>query len=171
MPEKEIWLKGPVQDVPALLQPVAHALLQAREEVSGIMKDFPASLLWQKPAGVASPGFHLQHLQGVLERLFTYADSKALSDAQLETLNKEVQPNTKSVDELVDAFNMQVDASINYLKHVDETILTQHRVVGRKQMPSTVLGLLFHAAEHTMRHVGQLMVTAKVIDGSKPQSF
>jgi hypothetical protein len=69
----EVWLRGPVENIPSLLQPVAHALLQAREEVSELLENFPNELLWEKPAGVASTGFHLQHLSGVLDRLFTYA--------------------------------------------------------------------------------------------------
>ena len=85
----EVWLRGPLPDVPALLQPVAHALLQAREEIYELMKDFPEILLWERPAGVASVGFHLQHLTGVLDRLFTYAQGHALSAAQLQYLAAE----------------------------------------------------------------------------------
>lgn len=70
----EVWLRGPIENIPALLQPVAHALLQARQEVNELIKKFPHELLWEKPAGVASAGFHLQHITGVLDRLFTYAN-------------------------------------------------------------------------------------------------
>ena len=64
--KKEVWLRGPVENIPALLQPVAHALLQANE-AQVIMENFPEKHLWQRPAGVASPAFHLQHLTGVLD--------------------------------------------------------------------------------------------------------
>lgn len=67
----EVWLRGPVANIPSLLQPVAHALLQAREEVNEMLVDFPEDHLWDKPAGVASVGFHLQHLKGVLDRLLS----------------------------------------------------------------------------------------------------
>jgi hypothetical protein len=73
MATTEAWLRGPVDGVPALLQPVAHALLQAREETRALLRDFPVDLLWNRPAGLASVGFHLQHLSGVVDRLFTYA--------------------------------------------------------------------------------------------------
>ena len=76
MNSPEYWLRGPVPGIPALLQPVAHALLQAREEVNALMLGFPADLLWEQPAGLASAGFHLQHLAGVLDRLFTYAQER-----------------------------------------------------------------------------------------------
>ena len=85
----EVWLRGPLPAIPSLLQPVAHALLQAREEVMELMDGFPEELLWERPAGVASPGFHLQHLSGVLDRLFTYARGGGLDKEQLEDLASE----------------------------------------------------------------------------------
>ena len=83
----EVWLRGPVAGVPPPLQPVAHALLQAREEVEGLMQDFPEPKLWEKPAGVASVGFHLQHFAGVLSRLFTYARGESL-DAEATVVTR-----------------------------------------------------------------------------------
>ena len=160
----EVWLRGPVPAVPALLQPVAHALLQAREEVITLMADFPDALLWVKPAQVASAGFHLQHLTGVLDRLFTYARGAALDTEQLAALAAEGKPGNSPVTghNLVQAFSNQVDKAIEELKEVDVNQLTETRGVGRAQIPSTMLGLLFHAAEHTQRHVGQLLVTVRV---------
>jgi uncharacterized damage-inducible protein DinB len=163
-PLPEVWLRGPLPDIPALLQPVAHALLQARDEVEALMGDFPDELLWTRPGGVASAGFHLQHLVGILDRLFTYARGEALTTSQLEYLKREgsAADPAESVRALVAAFRRQVELSVNELRTFDEGILTQPRVVGRGRLPSTVLGLLFHAAEHTQRHVGQLLVTVKV---------
>src|SRR4030095_3299143 len=85
----EVWLRGPVENIPSLLQPVAHALLQAKEEVNELLQGFPNELLWEKPAGAASTGFHLQHLSGVLDRLFTYADDNQLDKEQLVALKRE----------------------------------------------------------------------------------
>ncbi|MCX6215106.1 DinB family protein [Spirosoma sp.] len=162
---REVWLRGPLPDVPPLVQPVAHALMQACEEVSALMTDFPEALLWVRPANVASVGFHLQHLTGVLDRLFTYARQEALSDEQLASLRSEGNPDetTLSTPELAVKFNQQVEKSLAYLQTVDEKTLTETRGVGRAQLPSTVIGLLTHAAEHTMRHVGQLSVTIRVL--------
>jgi len=161
----EHWLRGPVPEIPPLLQPVAHALLQAKDEVTSFLQDFPDHLLWEKPAGVASPGFHLQHLRGVLDRLFTYAEENQLSGEQLSQLKQEGTPPdpSTSTQDLLQAFQQQVDLSLQKLKTVDERDLTSVRTVGRAQLPSTVIGLLFHAAEHTMRHTGQLYVTVKVL--------
>ena len=160
-----MWLRGPLPDMPPLLQPVAHALLQAREEVQEMMVDFPDSLLWERPAGVASVGFHLQHLTGVLDRLLTYARGEMLNTAQLEALAQEEKTvgGTDEGNKLVQAFNRQVDRSLDQLRQTDERELTEVRGVGRAQIPSTVVGLLVHAAEHTQRHVGQLLVTARVV--------
>lgn len=151
--------------MPPLLQPVAHALLQAQEEVNVLMLDFPDVLLWIKPAGMASAGFHLQHLVGVLDRLFTYAKGKSLSEEQLRYLKMEGAPVETAITTpiLLERFNAQVDQAIAQLKTIDSETLLAFRGVGRQQLPSTVLGLLFHAAEHTMRHLGQLLVTVKVI--------
>ncbi|MFY0254439.1 DinB family protein [Chitinophaga sp. 30R24] len=159
----EYWMSGPVDNIPALLQPVAHALLQANQEVNDLMQDFPESLLWERPAGMASPGFHLQHLSGVLDRLFTYARAEQLSKAQLSELAAEGKP-INTLPALLDRFNAQVHKALVQLSTTSEASLTEFRGVGRKQLPSTVLGLLFHAAEHTMRHNGQLLVTVKVLE-------
>jgi uncharacterized damage-inducible protein DinB len=161
----EVWLRGPLPEIPGLLQPVAHALLQAREEVSQAMAGFPEAYLWERPAGVASVGFHLQHLAGVLDRLFTYARGQLLTETQLQSLAHEAlsqRPDCR-VEALLQIFNQQVDHSLEQLKGTDEQTLLDFRGVGRAQLPSTVLGLLVHAAEHTQRHVGQLLVTARVV--------
>ena len=161
----EVWLRGSVANIPGLLQPVAHALLQAIEEVNEMLTNFPDNHLWDKPAGVASAGFHLQHLTGVLDRLFTYAQNKPLNTNQLDYPSKEGSANqcNSNTQQLVQLFNDQVDKSLKELSNTNEQTLQEHRNVGRSQLPSTVLGLLFHSAEHTMRHVGQLYVTVKII--------
>src|SRR5918994_5433680 len=101
----EAWLRGRIDGIPDALQPVAHALIEAREEARDLLRDFPLTLLWTRPAGVASVGFHLQHIAGVIDRLFTYARGESLSPQQLEIVAREGhQPATGgSVDELLDA--------------------------------------------------------------------
>jgi hypothetical protein len=165
--QPEIWLRGPLEGIPPLLQPVAHALLQAREEVNSLMADFPEILLWVMPVNMASPGFHLQHLAGVVDRLFTYARGQALTEHQLNKLAIEgkMPQIGYSVINLLEVFNRQVDEALKQLAETDELILTEKRVVGRNKLPSTVIGLYTHAAEHTMRHVGQLLVTSRMLRG------
>lgn len=163
--QKEVWQRGPLPDITPLLQPVAHALLQAREEVNEYMDGFPSGLLWQRPAGMASPGFHLQHLSGVLDRVFTYARAEGLTAFQFEQLAEEGNDAVHgyTTSELTARFDRQVDIAMEQLKNTDPAILTEYRGIGRAGLPSTVIGLLVHGAEHTMRHVGQLMVTVAVI--------
>lgn len=162
--QPEAWLRGPINGVPALLQPVAHALTQAVEEVTELMSAFDDARLWVRPHGVASVGFHLQHLTGVLERLTTYARGESLSSGQLEALRREgANDTTLSSAALVGAFAARVQETLDALRTMDPATLTDVRSVGRAALPSTVLGLLVHAAEHTMRHVGQLLVTRRVI--------
>lgn len=162
--QPEVWLRGPVPGVPALLQPVAHALLQAREDVIAFTEDFPGELLWEKPAGMTSAGFHLQHLSGVLDRMLTYAADKPLSEAQFTYLRQEGDPETgKDLSGLVSDFQQKTEEALEVLKQSPEAVLLQPRPVGKKKLPSTVIGLLFHAAEHSQRHVGQLLVTLSVL--------
>ena len=160
----EVWLRGPVPGVSALLQPVAHALLQACEEVDALTENFPEQLLWTRPGGVASAGFHLQNLAGVVDRLFTYARGESLSEIQSQARATEGEPRHQNVTarELVDVFRQQVDRAVDQLRATDDRMLHEPREVGRDKLPSTVLGLLFHAAEHAQRHVGQLLVTIRV---------
>ena len=165
----EVWQRGPVEGVPSLLQPAAHAILQAREEVIALMKDFPENSLWIKPAGMASAGFHLQHLSGVLDRLYTYARNEKLNPQQMQQLHDEAISSNENLNvrNLIERFNKQVDTAIVQLKNTDPSMLTEFRGIGRKQIPTTLIGLLFHAAEHTMRHLGQLIVTAKIVKEGK----
>jgi DinB superfamily len=165
----EYWLRGPIAGIPALLQPVAHALLQSRAEVNVLMEGFPEERLWDSPGGGASPGFHLQHLAGVLDRLLTYARGEALSPGQQEELAGEGRPlrdggtNGGELTRLLERYNLQIDKALRQLAGTPELFLTEPRGVGRARIPSTVGGLLFHAAEHSMRHTGQLLVTIRIL--------
>ena len=86
----EVWLRGPIEDVPALLQPVAHALMQANEEIHAKLKNFPNEILWEQPMDMASVGFHLQHIPGVLDRLFSYSKGLELPTRSLNIYPKKV---------------------------------------------------------------------------------
>jgi uncharacterized damage-inducible protein DinB len=164
----EFWLSGPVAGITPVLQPAAHAILQASREVQEGLENFQEDFLWQRPGGVASVAFHLQHLAGVLDRLFTYARGEQLSALQLDALQKEIKED-KSIrlDDLLQRFNKQVETAIEQLKNTREESILEIRYVGRKKIPSNVLGLLFHAAEHTQRHTGQLLVTARILGSNQ----
>lgn len=161
----EVWLRGPIAGVPALLQPVAHSLLQCREELRACVDGLTPEQIWARPAAAATIGFHARHAAGSLDRLFTYARGESLSRAQAAALTAEADPDLRPAAgaALIAAFDEAVDRALEQLRTTDEASLTSARGVGRAQLPSTVVGLLFHAAEHAQRHVGQLVTTAKLL--------
>jgi len=165
MSPPEAWLRGPVPDVPALLQPVAHSLLQCREELTAALAGLTPEQIWERRNGAASIGFHARHAAGSLDRLLTYARGEALSSAQLAALAAEKDPDLSAdtASTLAAAFDAAVERALAQLKATREAALLEPRGVGRAQLPSTVLGLLFHAAEHTQRHLGQLISTRKIL--------
>lgn len=162
--QPEVWLRGPIPAYPMELQPVAHAILQAQEEIHQLMANFPKEKLWEKPAGMASAAFHIRHIGGVLDRMCTYANAETLTEEQFAYLKSEGVPNQDlTPQDLLKVLNIQIASFLAFLENVDPKSLTEKRGVGRAQLPSTVGGLLFHAAEHMQRHFGQLLVTVKVI--------
>ena len=171
MANTEWWQRGPIEQVPAVLQPVAHILLQVRESVGEMVPGLSEDEWNRRPAGVASAAFHVRHITGVIDRLFTYARGQALSAEQLAAIELEGgQLAIGDVARVLEALSSQVKAAIAELKTVDVTTLGDFRGVGRAQLPSTVIGCLVHGAEHAMRHVGQLSVTIRVVRQSKEPS-
>ena len=163
MADTEVWQRGPVDGVPGMLQPVAHILIQVRESVHEMIPGLTEAEWNARPAGVASVGFHVRHIAGVIDRLFTYARGEQLSDEQLAAKNREGAPVALSdVPAILDTLDKRIDAAVDELRRADTSKLTEFRGVGRKQLPSTMIGCLVHGAEHSMRHVGQLSVTVRV---------
>lgn len=163
----EAWLRGPIEGVPPLLMPVAHAIVQAADDADAAAAGLTPEELWVRPGGAAAVGFHLRHIAGVLDRLFTYARGEALSDAQLRALAVEGEPGAPpaTAEELIGALRTAVERALAQLRATPPELLLEPRGVGRRQLPSNVLGLLFHAAEHAQRHTGQIVATAKVVRG------
>ena len=79
MANTEWWQRGSIDGIPAILQPIAHILLQVRESVGEIVEPLTEQEWNARPAGVASAAFHVRHIAGVIDRLFTYARGNALS--------------------------------------------------------------------------------------------
>ena len=165
MSEPEVWLRGPVEDVTPMLQPVAHGLLQCRLEVHATVPSLTPAQLWTRPGGAASAGYHVRHAVGSLDRLLTYARGMQLSRDQMTALRAEGDTDERDdiTHALVAEFDGAVDRPLAQVRATDPTSLLEPREVGRGRLPSTVIGLLFHAAEHTQRHVGQLVTTAKIV--------
>jgi uncharacterized damage-inducible protein DinB len=162
------WLRGPVDAVPALLQPVIHALIDADEDVTKVVKPLSSQQVNARPAGAASIGYHVTHAMGSLDRLFTYARGESLSDAQMAALIAEKTRDLSSLTgpALVEQFSAAIQRAFAQLRATRESELLETRLVGRGKVPSNTLGLLFHAAEHTSRHVGQIVTTAKIVSAT-----
>lgn len=145
------------------MQPVAHILLQVRESVHELTEGLSVEQFNARPAGVASVAFHVRHIPGVIDRLFTYARGERLNEAQFAALRREGDAfSSAEIVPALAAVDARVDAAVAELKTIDPSTLGDFRGVGRSNLPSTVIGCLVHGAEHAMRHVGQLSVTARV---------
>ena len=164
MAEPEIWLRGAVPGVAELYQPVAHSLLQCLEEVRETLPAVPPNEIWVRRGDSAAVGYHVRHAIGSLDRLLTYARGEQLSAEQLAAMRAEADASLapRTADELVIAFERAVNRALEQVKGTPQSSAFEHRAVGRGLLPSTVLGLLFHAAEHTQRHVGQMTTLVRV---------
>lgn len=161
----EAWLAGSVAGVPPLLQPVAHALLNAKEQIESAIGGLDSEQLAAHPGGAASIAWHITHARGSLDRLFTYARGESLSELQRTALGAEQQlaePRPSAAGLIAD-FAASVEMAIDQLRRTDESTLLEVREVGRARLPSNVLGLLFHGGEHAARHAGQVVTTAKLV--------
>lgn len=163
----EPWLRGPLPSIPPLLQPAAHALVMVDENLRDEVSRLSHEQLWRRVGGAASIGFHILHLAGSTDRLLTYARGEALSEPQMAALKREreVDAEQPGLDELLGEWGGAFDAAMRQLQDTpaDAAGLTEARHVGRARLPSTVLGLVFHAAEHASRHAGQISTTARVV--------
>lgn len=161
----EPWLRGPVPGIHALLQPAAHALQMAREDVAAAVAGLSPQQAWFTHEGMTPLGFHVAHLCGSTDRLFTYARGTGLDETQKAALGRErmIGVERPPIETLVAQWHATVDRALAQLAATDPATLTDARTVGRDQLPSTVLGLLFHAAEHASRHTGQIVTTAKMV--------
>jgi uncharacterized damage-inducible protein DinB len=163
----EPWLRGPLPNVEPLLMPAAHALVQASEDLERAASGLGPEELVLRPGGAASAAFHLVHIAGSIDRLLTYARGQELSDAQRAKAAAEAERAASGGDAeaLVAQAREAIEVALAQIRATPAPTLLEPRAVGRARLPSTVLGLLFHVAEHTQRHVGQLIATAKAVRG------
>lgn len=158
---REAWQRGPVPGISNELQPAAHALLHAREDIDRVVLGIRAEDLWSKPGASASLGYHLLHLAGSTHRLLSYARGEELTDEQRLWLEREKSPQPGMVlAELVHHVNQALDAALAQLRDTPASSLDDVRTIGRAQIRVTLRGLLFHIGEHAARHAGQIVTTA-----------
>ena len=159
----EAWLTGPIEGVPPVLMPAAHSFLHVKQELPDLLSGLTVEQIWRKPGASASIGFHAIHLAGATDRLLTYARGEQLSAAQLETAKGERHRQGLSTEQIIETVGAALDRAIDQLRTTPSAIIGETREVGRQRLPSTVLGLIFHAAEHATRHAGQIRTLRNII--------
>jgi uncharacterized damage-inducible protein DinB len=160
--QPEPWLRGTLTDAPAVARAVLHALELAKEDLSLWCSDLSDEELNARPVGIAPVAFHLRHISRSIDRLLTYAEGNPLNDKQTEALQNELSP-AATKEELFAELYSALDNSAYRVRCLESADLEAERTVGRKKLPTTVGGLLVHIAEHTHRHVGQAITTAKIM--------
>jgi uncharacterized damage-inducible protein DinB len=159
-PRPEPWLRGRIDNVDPLTTPVLYAFQQAREDLSGYTDGLTTAQLWTRPHGFGSAGFHIRHIAGSTERLMSYLEERPLTPEQLAALEHEHDPGMDR-EELLAELDRSLRNAEAIVRRLDPSTLAAPRFVGRKRLPTTVIGLLTHIAEHTQRHVGQAISAAK----------
>jgi hypothetical protein len=159
---EEPWLRGPIPGLDPKISPILYAFTQAREDLARYTDGLTQDQLWASPYNLASVGFHIRHIAGSTGRLMTYVTGSQLTEAQIAALKAESTPGATRGELLaaIDAAFIQAGQIVGSL---DPARLSEPREVGRKRLPTTVIGLLTHIAEHTQRHVGQAITTAKLV--------
>jgi uncharacterized damage-inducible protein DinB len=164
-PMPEPWLRGTLQDIPPFQRGVMHALELAGEDLERWCGGLSDEQINVRPGGVESLAFHLRHIARSLDRLLTYAEGRNLTDEQLAALKTEMEPGAQR--ELVfEELRSALASSVRRVRALEAPMLEQSRAVGKRGLPTTVAGLLVHIADHTQRHVGQAITTAKIVVAS-----
>ena len=164
----EPWLRGTLSEVPAVQRAVLHALELAREDLRrwcGGLRDDEVNA---RPAELPSVAFHLRHIARSLDRLLTYAEGRNLNERQMAELKCE-HDTGGTVKQLFEELNSALDRSAMRVRAFDAAMLEQSREVGKSQLPATLGGLLVHIADHTQRHTGQAITTAKLLLAQRAQ--
>jgi uncharacterized damage-inducible protein DinB len=157
----EPWLRGTRPDLDAVKRGVIHALELAAEDVARWCKGLSGEELEARLLGLAPIGFHLRHIARSLDRLLTYAEGQQLSERQLKALKHEME--TQDREALFMEFAEGIEVAVTRVLATSPASYELTREVGRKKLPTTIGGLLVHCADHTQRHVGQAVTTAKLV--------
>jgi uncharacterized damage-inducible protein DinB len=169
-PQPEPWLRGTHSDLPAVLRAIVHAFELAEQDVHCWTAELSEADLHATPHGLTSIAFHLRHIPRSLDRMLTYAEGGQLSSEQIVALKTESDSGV-SRDELFSEFNAGLASATQRVRAFVGADIDQPRGVGKKQLPTSVGGLLIHLADHTQRHTGQIVTTAKVIKAMHPEEI
>ncbi|WP_263365957.1 DinB family protein [Edaphobacter bradus] len=166
MEERKIepWLRGTRTEVDAMRRGVIHALELAAEDMTRWSEGLSDEEIEARPMGLTSVGFHLRHIARSLDRLLTYAEGQQLSERQLKALRSEMEPGAGREAALME-FAEAIEVAVTRVLKIMPGSFEEARGVGKKMLPTTVGGLLVHCADHTQRHVGQVVTTVKALRG------
>ena len=163
----EPWLRGTLTDVPPIQRAILHALEMAKEDLERWCGELTAQQFNARPAEIAPVAFHIRHIARSMDRLLTYAEGKSLTPEQIAAMKSEANPGA-SLDEVFAELRQALQSAAARVRAFSVEDLVQSRAIGRQQMPTTLGGLLVHVADHTQRHVGQAITTAKIVKGKLP---
>jgi uncharacterized damage-inducible protein DinB len=163
----EPWLSGTLGEVPAIPRALLHSLEMAREDLRKWCQPLSDAQWNERPGGVMPVAFHVRHVAGSVDRLLTYAEGGQLSEEQWAGAKSELEGGATG-EEILKELDMALRRSAERVRALAAADMEARRTVGRRQLPTTLGGLFVHIAEHTQRHVGQAVTTAKVVAGSKP---
>jgi uncharacterized damage-inducible protein DinB len=158
----EPWMSGTHGDVPVVGRAVLHALDLALDDLAKWTEGLTDAEAHARPLGLPSIAFHLRHIARSVDRLLSYAEGKQLSAEQLAALKAE-QAGEETLAKLMAEVETSFSNAAGRLRVLATADLETARGVGRKQLPTSIGGALIHVADHTQRHVGQVVTTAKVL--------
>ena len=162
----EPWLRGTLTDLPAVHRAVVHALELAREDIDKWCGDLSDAEMNARVSGIAPVAFHLKHIGGSMDRLLTYAEGSRLTPEQIAAMKSELD-SVSNGKEVFAELRAAFERSMQRIRALATVNLEEARTVGGKQLPTSVGGLLVHVADHTQRHVGQAITTAKIVRAAR----
>ncbi len=158
----EPWLRGPIPGIHPLTAPILYAFQQAREDLRRHTEGLTFEQLWARPHGFGSLGFHLRHIAGSTRRLMAYLEGRQLTEAEIAVVAREHEPAGATLEDLLSDLDRAFAQAEAVVRGIDPSTLAEPRQVGRMRLPTTVIGLLTHIAEHTQRHTGQAISAARL---------
>lgn len=161
-PNVEPWLSGTYTEVPAVGRAVLHAFDLALDDLTKWTAGLTDLEAHAQPLGLPSVSFHLKHIARSTDRLLTYAEGGQISSEQLTALKGEAK-GAETLAELLAEVETSFSNAADRVRVLATADFNTFRGVGRKQLPTSIGGALIHAADHTQRHVGQVVTTAKVL--------
>lgn len=168
-PYTEPWLSGTHAEVSAAPRAVLHALELAVEDIRKWTDGLSDTEVHAQPLGLTPVSYHLKHIARSIDRILTYAEGGQINGDQLAALKGE-SSGAETLNELLAEVDAATGRAADRIRALHDADINTFRGVGRKQLPTSIGGALIHVADHTQRHVGQVVTTAKVLKALRQPS-